>query len=51
MLYNQNKLKFRISPLNALNFVTITNTTWLVMRTNHFYKYYDYIDVNKLTFK
>jgi hypothetical protein len=50
VLFKRKKLNFKNNPINALQFVTITNTTWLVMRTNHFYKYYDYIDVNRLSF-
>ena len=49
-LRNKNKFNFRNSPHNALPFVNITNTTWLMMRTNHFYIYYDYIDIDKLSF-
>ncbi len=48
-VYNKKRLQFNLNPVSALQFVTITNTTWLVMRTNHFYKYYDYIDINRLS--
>lgn len=48
-VYNKNNLKFNLNPINALQYVKLTNTAWRFMRTNHFYVYYDFIDLNRLS--